>query len=36
MSQENVDAVRDWVAAINRGDSEALIALADAEVDYMP
>jgi ketosteroid isomerase-like protein len=36
MSEENVEAVREWVAAINKGDSEALIALADPEVDYMP
>ena len=28
MSQENVEAVREWVKAINRGDAEALVALA--------
>ena len=36
MSQENVEAVREWVAAINEGDAEALVALADPSVDYMP
>jgi ketosteroid isomerase-like protein len=36
MSQENVEAVREWVKAINRGDAEALVALADPAVDYLP
>ncbi len=36
MSQENVEAVREWVKAINRGDAEALVALADPTVDYLP
>jgi ketosteroid isomerase-like protein len=36
MSQENVEAVRVWVEAINRGEAETLVALADPEVDYLP
>lgn len=36
MSQENVEAVRAWVKAINDGNAEALVALADSEVDYLP
>ena len=36
MSEENVEAVRRWVAAINDGDADALLRLADADVDYMP
>ena len=36
MSEENVDAVRAWVAAINAGDADALIALADPGIDYLP
>jgi ketosteroid isomerase-like protein len=36
VSRENVEAVREWVAAINRADADALVALADADVDYMP
>ena len=36
MSQENVEIVREWVAAMNRQDAEALISLADTQVDYMP
>jgi ketosteroid isomerase-like protein len=36
MSQENVEVVREWVAAINAGDAARLIALADPSVDYMP
>src|SRR5262245_8360227 len=36
MSEENVEAVRNWVAAINAADSDRLIELADPEVDYLP
>jgi ketosteroid isomerase-like protein len=36
MSEENVEAVRQWVAAINDGDSERLVALAAPDVDYLP
>ncbi|HEX2128876.1 MAG TPA: nuclear transport factor 2 family protein [Solirubrobacterales bacterium] len=36
MSQENVEMVRRWVAAINRGDADELIALADSSIDYLP
>ena len=36
MSQENVEAVRAWVAAINRGDVKTLLELADPAVEYMP
>ena len=36
VSQENVETVRKWVAAMNRQDAEALISLADPGVDYMP
>jgi len=36
MSQENLESVRQWVAAINAGDSDRLVALADPEVDYLP
>lgn len=36
MSQENVEVVREWVAAINAGDAARLTALADPSVDYMP
>lgn len=34
MSQENVEAVRAWVAALNRGDLAALLELADPEIEY--
>jgi ketosteroid isomerase-like protein len=36
MSQENVEVVRQWVKAINEGDSATLVALADPDVDYLP
>lgn len=36
MSEENVEAVRQWVAAINAGDADRLVELADPEVDYLP
>lgn len=36
MSQENVEMVSRWVAAMNRQDAEELILLAHPEVDYMP
>ena len=36
MSQENVEVVREWVAAINAGDASRLTELADPSVDYMP
>jgi ketosteroid isomerase-like protein len=36
MSQENVEAVRQWVDAINAGNSDRLVELADPEVDYLP
>ena len=36
MSQENVEAVREWVAAVNAGDAARLTELADPDVDYMP
>ena len=36
MSEENLEAVRDWVAAINAGDSARLVDLADPDVDYLP
>lgn len=36
MSHENVRLVRDWVAAINAGNAEWLVELADPDVDYMP
>ena len=36
MSEENVETVRNWVAAINAADSDRLIELADPEVDYLP
>ena len=36
MSKENVQAVRDWVAAINEGDSGRLVELSHPQVDYMP
>jgi ketosteroid isomerase-like protein len=34
MSQENVEAVKAWVVAINRGDLAALVALADPAVEF--
>jgi ketosteroid isomerase-like protein len=36
MSEENVEMVRRWVAAINRGDAEELVEIADPDVDYLP
>jgi ketosteroid isomerase-like protein len=36
MSQENVEAVREWVAAINRGDVKTLLEIADPAVEYTP
>jgi ketosteroid isomerase-like protein len=36
MSDENVELVRRWVAAINRADAEELTRLADPAVDYLP
>jgi|SRR5215210_4194830 len=36
MSEENVQTVLEWVAAINAADSARLIELADPEVDYLP
>jgi ketosteroid isomerase-like protein len=36
MSRENVETVREWVAAINRGDADMLVELADPNVDYLP
>jgi ketosteroid isomerase-like protein len=36
MSEENVKTVRRWVEAINAGDADALVELADPEVDYLP
>ncbi|MCA1695965.1 MAG: nuclear transport factor 2 family protein [Actinobacteria bacterium] len=36
MSEENVEIVRNWVAAINRGDTTELVELADPTVEYMP
>jgi ketosteroid isomerase-like protein len=34
MSQQNVEIVREGYAALNRGDIEALIGLADPDVEY--
>jgi ketosteroid isomerase-like protein len=34
MSQENVEAVQSWVAAINRRDLPALLELADPAIEY--
>ena len=36
MSQENVEAVSEWVTAIIAGNSDRLIELADPQVDYLP
>jgi ketosteroid isomerase-like protein len=36
MSQENIEAVREWVAGINVGDAARLTELADPSVDSMP
>ena len=36
VSAENLEAVRAWVAAINAADADALVELADPDVDYMP
>jgi ketosteroid isomerase-like protein len=35
VSQENVDAVRAWVAALNRRDLSALLEIADPSVEYV-
>jgi len=35
MSQENVDVVRAWVAALNRKDLDALLEIADPDAEYM-
>ncbi len=35
MSQENVELVRKWVAAVNGNDLAMMLALADPELDYM-
>jgi ketosteroid isomerase-like protein len=35
MSQENVEAVEAWVAALNRGDLGTLLEIADPGVDYV-
>jgi ketosteroid isomerase-like protein len=35
MSRENVDAVRAWVAALNREDLDALLEIADPDVEYV-
>ena len=34
MSQENVEAVREWIAAINRRDLAALLELADPDIEF--
>ena len=36
MSEENVEMVREWVAAINRSALDALVELADPGVEYTP
>jgi len=33
MSEENVEMVRRWVEAINRGDADELVELADQSID---
>jgi hypothetical protein len=35
MSRENVEAVRGWVAALNRRDLEALLEIADPSVELV-
>ena len=35
MSQENVEAVQGWVAALNREDLDALLEIADPSVEYV-
>ncbi len=35
MSRENVDGVRAWVEALNRGDLGALLEIADPSVEYV-
>ena len=34
MSQENVEAVHEWIAAINRRDLAALLELADPDIEF--